>query len=456
MKRVAVINVVGLTQDLIGEHTPNISAFASNSTLQEFLPPLPAVTCTVQSSILTGSEPSGHGIVANGWHNRVTKETSFWKQSNELVHGVKIWDALKTTHPEATVANMFWWFNMYSSVDIAVTPRPQYRANGRKIPDIWTTPTHLRQTLQDKHGQFPLFKFWGPGAGIESSAWITNATLDVEHEFEPTLTFVYLPHLDYPLQRVGPEHKSIPKELRAIDTQVGKLFEQYDKSGVQCCIISEYGIEQATQPVHINRVLRESGYISVREEGGLEFLDAGISKAFAVPDHQVAHIYVREDVNVKPIAALLETEHGIEFVLTGEERGHLNHERSGEIIVVASKGAWFTHDWWMQDSKAPDYQRTVDIHKKPGYDPRELHRATGWRGSRIRIALLLLLKKCGFNKQLNVITLDANKVKGTHGRTPEQGAPSPVFIPPCDTKKMPKQLRASALNQYILNLVTSS
>ena len=453
MKRVAIINVVGLSQDLIGEHTPNISSFA-NSMVHDYTPPLPAVTCTVQSSILTGSEPDDHGIVANGWHERATKETSFWKQSNELVRGTKIWDTLKTTQPEATVANMFWWFNMYSSVDIAVTPRPQYRANGRKIPDIWTTPTHLRQTLQNKLGQFPLFKFWGPGAGIESSTWITNATLHVEHEFEPTLTFVYLPHLDYPLQRVGPEHKSIPKELRAIDAQVGKLLEAYDKSGVQCCIMSEYGIESATQPVHINKVLRESGYISIREEGGREYLDAGLSKAFAVPDHQIAHIYVREDVNVEPIVTLLEHEQGIEFVFTGDERGSLNHERSGEIIAIASKGAWFTHDWWMQNQRAPDYQRTVDIHKKPGYDPRELHLASGWRGSKFRIAFLLLLKKCGYNKQLDVITLDAGKVKGTHGRTPEQGAPRPVFIAPNDSQKMPKHLPASALNQYILELVS--
>jgi len=455
MKRVAVINVVGLSQDLIGEHTPNISAFASNSSVQQFLSSLPAVTCTVQSSILTGSEPSEHGIVANGWHDRVTKETSFWKQSNALVHGTKIWDTLKATQPEATVANMFWWFNMYSSVDIAVTPRPQYRSNGRKVPDIWTTPTHLRQTLQDKHGQFPLFKFWGPGAGIESSEWITNATLDVEHEFEPTLTFVYLPHLDYPLQRVGPDHKSIPHELKAIDAQVGRLLETYDRNGVQCCIMSEYGIEPAHQPVHINKILRESGYLSIREEAGREYLDAGVSKAFAVPDHQIAHIYVREDVKIEPVIALLENENGIEFVLTGEGRGHLNHERSGEIIVVASKGAWFTHDWWMQDQKAPDYQRTVDIHKKPGYDPRELHLASGWRGSKFRIAFLLLLKKCGYNKQLDVITLDAAKVKGTHGRTPEQGAPSPVFITPNDAKKVPKHLPASALNKYILELVSS-
>jgi len=456
MKRVAVINVVGLTQELIGEHTPNITSFTSKSSIQKFSPPLPAVTCTVQSSILTGSEPIKHGIVANGWHDREKHETAFWKQTNALVQGTKIWDALKALQPEATVANMFWWFNMYSTVDIAVTPRPQYRANGRKVPDIWTTPTHLRQTLQDKHGAFPLFKFWGPGAGIESSTWITNATLDIEHEFEPTLTFVYLPHLDYSLQRVGPEHKSIPNELKAIDTQVGKLLETYERNGVQCCIMSEYGIEHAHQPVHINKLFRENGYISVREEDGREYLDAGLSKAFAVPDHQVAHIYVREDVKIEPIAALLENDPGIEFVLLGDTRGKLNHERSGEIIAVASKGAWFTHDWWMQDCKAPDYQGCVEIHKKPGYDPRELHLASGWRGSKLRIALLLLLKKCGLNKQLDVITLDANKVKGTHGRTPEQGAPSPVFIAPCEVKKIPQPLPAAALNQYILNLVTSS
>jgi predicted AlkP superfamily pyrophosphatase or phosphodiesterase len=449
MKRVAVINVVGLTEAHLGEHTPNISALANASSVTSLEPPLPAVTCTVQSTMLTGCSPKEHGIVANGWHERETNETFFWRQANALVRGEKVWDALRDKNNAFTVANMFWWFNMYSSADIAVTPRPIYCANGRKIPDIWTSPHSLRKTLQDILGPFPLFHFWGPMANIQSTKWIVDATIEVDTDNQPTLSLVYIPHLDYPLQKLGPNHPQIADELQAMDAEVGRLIHHYQQQGVQICVLSEYGIEEVNGAVAINRQLRKHGLLTVREELGREYLDAGASHCFAVPDHQVAHVYVKDTRRINDVADVLRNTVGIEFVYVGDERGALAHERCGDIVIVSNHDKWFSHDWWNENAKAPDYQSTVNIHAKPGYDPRELFLADGWRGSKVRIALKVLMKKLGSNTLLDVITTDVSKVKGSHGRTPTMGAPSPILIAPPCAKKMPQSLPAAALHTLL-------
>jgi predicted AlkP superfamily pyrophosphatase or phosphodiesterase len=453
MKRIAVINVVGLTESHLGENTPNITALASASSITSLNPPLPAVTSTVQSSMLTGLAPEEHGIVANGWHNRKTHETHFWRQSNDLVQGDKVWDKLRSENPNFTVANLFWWFNMYSSVDFAVTPRPIYCSNGRKIPDIWTAPSHLRNSLQRKLGRFPLFNFWGPMASIDSTKWIVDATIEIENEYSPTLTLVYIPHLDYPLQKLGPNNPEISSELQKVDKEVGRLISHFQEQGVEVCVLSEYGIEEVTNAVSVNRVLRSNGWVCVREELGREYLDAGSSECFAVPDHQVAHIYVKDEANIDKFAETIRNIDGIEYVYTGASRPSAGHERCGDIVAVASKGKWFSHDWWEDDSKAPDYQTTVDIHKKPGYDPRELFLADGWRGSKARIALKIFLKKLGSNTLLDVITTDSTKVRGSHGRTVDMGAPSPILIAPVSAKKMPHSLPAAALFEYLVKWI---
>ena len=368
----------------------------------------------------------------------------------------KIWDVLHNEDEDFTIANLFWWFNMYSSVDISVTPRPMYLADGRKIPDIWTAPSDLRKSLQSKFGQFPLFNFWGPTAGIASSQWIADAAMEVDKLHAPTLSFIYLPHLDYPMQLVGPNHESIPGELRAIDAVTGQLLEYYSQHDVEVCILSEYGIEEVQDAVAINRVLRTNDFLAIREECGKEYLDAGASDAFAVPDHQVAHVYVKNPMQIDAVKTLLENTEGIEFVLAGDDRKELAHERCGEIVAVSSANRWISHDWWTSDAKAPDYQGTVDIHRKPGYDPRELVLASGWRGSAPRIALKLLAKKLGFRTLFDVVTLDVTKVHGSHGRTPEMGAPSPILIAPKCAKKMPQSLPVGALKDLIVSWVTSS
>ena len=262
----AVILVVGLTRSLIGEHCPRIKSFADRGVVRSIKPVLPAVTCSVQSSMLTGVSPGGpggHGIVGNGWYDRAYAEVRFWKQSNRLVHGEKVWEAARRRDPSVTCANLFWWFNMYSSVDYSVTPRPMYKADGRKIPDIYTHPGGLREELQERLGVFPLFNFWGPGSSIRSSRWIAEAGVHVHKKYRPTLTLIYLPHLDYALQKLGPGHGAIPGHVGEVDAVVGSLLDYFEGCGVKVMIVSEYGIEPVDGAVMINRELRGAGGVRV-------------------------------------------------------------------------------------------------------------------------------------------------------------------------------------------------
>src|SRR5688572_26501043 len=294
MRKTLVINAVGLTPSLLGQHTPRLKAFADGGALANIGGGLPAVTTTVQSTYLTGAWPNQHGIVGNGWYFRDECEIKFWRQSNHLVQRPKIWEKAKRLDPSFTCANLFWWYAMYSHADYTVTPRPMYPADGRKLPDVWTNPPELRDALQRELGQFPLFKFWGPATSIESTRWIADAAIRVDRKHNLTLTLVYLPHLDYQLQRVGPDLSKVGKDLAEVDGVVGSLLDHYEKAGARVIVLSEYGITRVSRPVHLNRVLREAGLIAVREELGRELLDAGASAAFAVADHQVAHVYVND------------------------------------------------------------------------------------------------------------------------------------------------------------------
>ena len=222
-----VILVVGLAPNLVGAHTPNLKRFAERGGLRPLDTVLPAVTCTVQSTLVTGLPPSGHGAVANGWYFRDLSEVWLWRQSNRLIAGEKIWEAAKKRDPDFTCAKMFWWYNMYATADWSATPRPMYPADGRKIPDHYAHPSELHDELDRKLGAFPLFKFWGPLADITSSQWIARATLHVMETRRPSLTLCYLPHLDYNLQRLGPDPADprLAKDLNQIDAICGELIE---------------------------------------------------------------------------------------------------------------------------------------------------------------------------------------------------------------------------------------
>ena len=444
MNRLAVINVVGLSEALIGEHTPRIAEFARRGALAHVRPAFPAVTCTAQSNYLTGKMPAEHGIVGNGWFNRELAETQFWKQSNHVVSAPKIWDALRLQNPQATVANCFWWFNMYSSADYSITPRPMYPADGRKFFDVYSWPYSIREEIKKNLGEFPFFSFWGPAAGIDSpqgkadaaSRWIAESAKWIENKYSPTLNLIYLPHLDYNLQRhgtydaAGNLNPKIHSDLRATDAIVGDLLDFFAKHGVQVVLLSEYGITNVDTPVHLNRVFREHGWLTVKEELGLEILDAGASKVFAVADHQVAHIYLNDPALEKSVRAVLRKIPGVETILGAAEKtaAGIDHPRAGDLIAVAKENAWFTYYYWLDDARAPDFGRTVDIHRKPGYDPVELFLDPKIPLPKLKIAWRLLQKKLGFRMLMDVVPLDATLVKGSHGRCPADKKDWPVFI----------------------------
>lgn len=432
MHPTAVINVVGLTSALLGEDTPHISAFARDGAITPIKAVTPAVTCTAQATFLTGLLPRDHGIVGNGWYFRDLAQVSFWKQSNRLVQGEKVWETARRRHPSFTCANMFWWFNMYSSVDWSVTPRPIYPADGRKVLDVYSEPVELRERLKAQLGPFPFLGFWGPGADLSSSRWIADASMLVDTWHAPTLLLVYLPHLDYPLQRWGPSDPRIRAEVRSIDEICGRLIAHCRERGRHVILLSEYGLVDVSRPVHINRALRSAGLLSVRDELGTDSLDTGASAAFAVADHQVAHVYVRDAARIPEVKRLLERLEGVDEVLDrpGQAALGLDHERSGELVAIAGHDAWFTYYYWLNDDRAPDYARTVDIHRKPGYDPAELFLDPTLRLPRLKIAATLARKALGFRYLMKVIPLDATLVRGSHGRMTPSLEDGPVMITP--------------------------
>lgn len=398
-------------------HTPRLRAFRERGHLCRLTPCLPAVTCSVQSSMLTGLPVREHGIVGNGWYDRQSAEVRFWKQSNRLVHGEKVWETARQRDASVTCANMFWWYNMYSSADWSVTPRPMYKADGRKIPDCYSEPQELRDELQRDLGRFPLFQFWGPGSSIVSSEWIVDATLRVDETRQPTLTLVYVPHLDYAHQKHGPNAPESIAAAGEVDRVVGKLLDRYEREGVRVIVLSEYGIEPVSDAVHVNRHLREAGLVRVRVEDGLELLDAGASRAFAVADHQVAHVYVRDEADRIAARGACEAMAGVDRVLDrdGQRAFGIDHARSGDLVLIAESGRWFSYYFWLDDARAPDYARTVDIHRKPGYDPVELF-IDPTLNPKLAIGSRLIKKKLGLRTLMDVIPLDASLVRGSHGR----------------------------------------
>ena len=455
MNRTAVLNVVGLSRSLLGKHTPRLSSFAQRGKRGRIIPAFPAVTCTAQSNYLTGRPPAVHGIVGNGWYNKELAEVQFWKQPDPLVTAPKIWEEMRREDPSFTCAKLFWWYNMYSSVDYSITPRPMYPADGRKIFDVYTHPLPLRHEIKEDLGDFPFTTFWGPRSGIASSRWIADAARWFEKRFSPTLNLVYLPHLDYNLQRLGPNDPALAEDLEAIDEVVGRLIRFFDERGVRVVVLSEYGITEVDTPVHLNRIFRNQGWVAIKDELGLEHLDCGASKVFALADHQVAHIHVREP-SLKPrVRDLLEKLPGIHEVLDRKElaeRG-IDHPRGGDFVAVAAPRAWFTYYYWHEDRLAPDFARCVDIHRKPGFDPVELFIDPKLRFPKAKIAGFLLRKKLGFRGLLDVIPLDATLVKGSHGRIPEEEDYHPILLSDAESVAIPETLASTDVCQVLKDIL---
>ncbi|MGH9000557.1 MAG: nucleotide pyrophosphatase/phosphodiesterase family protein [Acidimicrobiia bacterium] len=427
---VVVLCVVGMSPRLLA-HMPALSSLAAAGFSAPLGTVLPAVTCAAQATLLTGEMPSVHGIVGNGWFFRDLGEVWLWRQGHGLIEAETVWDTARRSRPDLTVANICWWYAMGSTADVTVTPRPVYHADGRKSPDCYTRPSELHDELDDRcGGRFPLFQFWGPGAGIASSEWISRAAEHVMARHRPDLTFVYLPHLDYDLQRHGPSGEHAVAAARAVDAVARRVVDAARARGAVVVALSEYGITPATRPVGINRALRRAGLVEVHTQAGMEYLDPYTSGAFAVADHQVAHVYVRDQSRMAAVADLLAGLDGVDEVLDdkGKAAAGLDHPRAGDLVAVAEPGAWFTYYYWLDDDRAPDFARTVEIHRKPGYDPAELFMDPADRLVKAKAGVALAKKKVGLRYTLPVVPLDPSCVRGTHGRPVDDPADGPVLV----------------------------
>jgi predicted AlkP superfamily pyrophosphatase or phosphodiesterase len=448
---ILLINAVGLTPKLI-PLAPQINSLVRSQWQVPLRDVLPSVTCTAQASLLTGSSPQEHGIVGNGWFFRDTSEIRFWQQSNRLMQREPIYE---TARKRATQrgkpfksAKLFWWFNQGAAVDLSVTPKPHYGIDGNKVFGITGTPEGFSERLESELGAFPFHTFWGPMAGLPCTDWIARAAAFTLTRERPDLTLVYLPHLDYDPQRFGPEGSDMPKLVGELDRACTPLFEAAKQTGTEIWIVSEYGHVQVNRAVEVNRALRKANLLQVRRGPFGEQLDTYGSRAFAVCDHQLAHLHIRDEKDQPLIHDLLQTIPGIAKIYRGEEREEiqLNHPRSGEFVLLSEPDSWFAYPFWLDDAIAPDYARCVAIHHKPGYDPVELLVDPKLWFPKVKIISKVLSKKLGFRMSMNVIPLDSSLVKGSHGRvapTPEQGplligcgSPPPANFAMTDLKEL--------------------
>jgi predicted AlkP superfamily pyrophosphatase or phosphodiesterase len=451
VKPLVVLDIVGLTPRLLA-HMPNVAGIGQTGWQADLGTVLPAVTCSVQSTFLTGRMPAQHGIVGNGWYFRDLGEIFLWRQHNKLVAGDKLWETARASQPGYQAANVCWWYAMGATTDLTVTPRPIYYADGRKAPDAYTRPPRLRDELVDALGEFPLFQYWGPTASIASSKWIINASRKILSGHRPDLLLVYVPHLDYDLQRFGPGGPEAIAAAKAIDAELAPLLRDAEAAGATVVALSEYGITDASRPVDINRALRAEGLLEVYTQDGMEYLDPWVSRAFAVADHQVAHIYVNDGDDLPRVKKLVGELSGVDMVMDRAEqaRYQLDHPRAGELVAVADPDAWFTYYYWLNDDRAPDFARGVEIHRKPGYDPAELFFNPADPLVKAKAGLNLVKKKVGLRYAMNVVPLDPGPVRGSHGRLPDSREDGPVLL--CSDARDPGKERLAATDVHDLLL----
>jgi len=396
-----LLDVVGLEEKHLDSGLlPNVAKIAENGEVAKLEPTFPAVTSTVQASILSGKYPSEHGIISNGLYDRSTYNVSFWEQSSSLVQSQRIWDTVRKSNTNKT-AVLFWQNTMHANSDIVVTPRPIH-LDDKMVMWCYSKPVGYYEKLKDKFGEFNLASYWGPLASTKSSEWIVNAAEYTLENERPNFLFVYIPHVDYSAQRFGKGTAQVRDDLKKADELVGRIVQKTIDLGIreetQFIILSEYAFNDVTDAVPINLVLRDADLLSVRNIQEKEYLDLEYSKAFAMVDHQVAHIYIKKGYE-RETRNILENISGVDTILDSTDKKELaiNHERSGELIAISARDRWFSYYWWHDEHMAPDFARKVDIHRKPGYDPVELF----------------------FDPNTKSIPLDPTLVKGSHGRPPD-------------------------------------
>ncbi|QDV33214.1 alkaline phosphatase family protein [Tautonia plasticadhaerens] len=430
---IVLVSAVGLTRTLL-PMAPRLSALAGRGWSRPVLDCEPAVTCSAQATLLTGRPPRDHGIVGNGWLFRDTREIRFWQQSNALIQSEPLYETARRRAADRgrslRVAKLFWWYNQGAEVDLSVTPKPLYGADGGKVFGIWGSPPELPARLERLIGPFPFPSFWGPMAGLPATRWIARCAAEVLSADRPDLTLVYLPHLDYEPQRLGPSGCDMARLVGELDEAAAPLLDAAKAVGARVWVFGEYGHSDVVRPVLPNRALRDAGMLAVRPGPYGDQLETFQGRAFAVCDHQHAHVYVQRAEDLREVRDLLVALPGVDRAFIGEERAEigLDHSRSGEIVLRAASDAWFAYPFWLDDAQAPDYARTVDIHRKPGYDPCELFFDPSLTAPKIRAMRRLIQKKLGFRTLMDLIPLDPSIVRGSHGCPSESDDDRPVLI----------------------------
>ncbi len=390
--KLLIVSAAALGWDLVQSHAPE-DLRASFRPLQ---PVFPAVTCTAQASFRTAALPVQHGMVSNGLYFRDLRKPMFWEQSSALVQGGRIWDGFR--REGGTVGLMFWQQSLGEEVDWVLSPRPIHKHSGGMIQDCHSQPEDLYARLSAQAGRgFNLMHYWGPLASARSSEWIVGATeRALADPACPDHLYVYLPHLDYDLQRHGTRH---PRSARAAATffaYLRRLLSAAESAGRAFLVFGDYAIADVTGGAVLpNLALRDAGLFRTRSIRGMAYPDFFTSPAFAMVDHEVAHVYCRRGA-VDAARAALEKLPGIERVLdrTVQQPLGIAHANSGELVCVAAEGHWFAYPWWTDRREAPDYATHIDIHNKPGFDPCELF----------------------FGRTPFAVSLDTDKVRGSHGR----------------------------------------
>ncbi len=402
---VVVLSIPGLRAKDV-EHMPHLAALTAGGDSAPFVADFPAVTWPVQASMLTGKQPAVHGVTANGFYWREKHEVEMWTAWNEVIQAPQIWDILHAHDASLTSAVWFPMLSKGCGADYICMPAPVHNPDGSESLWCYTKPESFYGELRDAYGHFPLKHFWGPLASIASTDWIVDTAIHAARRHQPNFFFIYLPHLDYAAQKDGPDSPRAQAALGELDNAIGRLVagcnEAYAEHSPLWLAASEYVITEVDHVAYPNRLLRDAGFLKVKQQDDGEHLDCVGSEAWALVDHQFSHVYLQnaEKQFVDRVANVFRGAEGMDEVLVGDDLAKygLNHQRSGEIVLVSSPRSWQAYYWWLDDAQAPAFSRTVDIHRKPGYDPVELH----------------------FDFASKSTPLDASLVKGSHGAPPRE------------------------------------
>jgi hypothetical protein len=421
---VLLLSIPGLRQEDLSR-MPTLQAIAAAGGCVPLAPGFPAVTCPVQATLTTGSSPAAHGIVANGLYDRASHHLEMWISPDGVHRAPRLWDRLKSARPDLRTAAWFLLQSKHATADLVCLPAPKHNPDGTETMWCHTNPEPLYATLRDKLGDFPLHKFWGPIAGIESSQWIARSFLEASRANPPHFAAVYLPHLDYAAQRTGPDSPPAHAACGELDAEIARLIDGFaavvGRDRLTVLVAGEYRIRPVSHTLFPNRVLREAGLLSVTDTADGELLDIENSRAWALADHQLSHVYLHDGHDrslVEQVATLFRGRAGVARVLAGEDLGKAGltasappdmKSRCGDLVIESTPESWQSYFYWLDDAKAPRFARTIDIHRKPGYDPLELHI------DRTKLPAIS-------------IPLDVSLVKGSHGAIDPAKPHETIFI----------------------------